>query len=167
MRYGPANSGHYGLENLLKKANGSIDILCSPISYFDRAFCGSAPNMSAGETVMRNGVLWLNEDDTRTHLDHRSEAYVQEGTLVTLPQSRSVMLRNTAQEAIRGFGSWWMDLPGMGWYDSAELWDVQRGLMPLEHKMLARTAPFTPEIALIQDEESMIQVAGSRAPAGR
>lgn len=159
-RYGPANSGHYGMENLLKKADGSIDILCSPISYFDRAFCGSAPNMSAGETVMRNGILWLNEDDTRTHLDHRSEAYVQEGTLVTLPQSRSVMLRNTAQEAIRGFGSWWMDLPGMGWYDSAELWDVQRGLMPLEHKMLARTAPFTPEIALIQDEESMIQVAG-------
>jgi hypothetical protein len=106
--YGPANSGHYGMENLLKKADGAIDILCSPISYFDRAFCGSAPNMSAGETVMRNGILWLNEDDTRTHLDHRSEAYVQEGTLVTLPQSRSVMLRNTAQEAIRGFGSWWI-----------------------------------------------------------
>ena len=163
-RYGPANSGHYGMENLLKKSNGAIDILCSPISYFDRAFCGSAPNMSAGETVMRNGVLWLNEDDTRTHLDHRSEAYVQEGTLVTLPQSRSVMLRNTAQEAIRGFGSWWMDLPGMGWYDSKELWDVQRGLMPLEKKMLARTSPFTPEIALIQDEESMIQVAGKANP---
>ena len=161
--YGPANSGHYGVENLLAKADGALDIMCSPISYHDRAWCGSAPNMSAGETVMRNGVLWLNEDDSRTHLDHRAEAYVQEGTRVTLEQSRNVMLRNTAQEAIRGFGSWWMDLPGWGWYDAKELWDVQKALMPFERAMCVRKRPFEPELALVQDEESMLHVAAHSA----
>ncbi len=156
---GPANSGHYGVENLLAQAKGAIDILCSPISYYDRFKCGSAPNMSAGETVMRSGVLWLNEDDTRTYLTHSARARTQEGDRVNLPETCNLLLRNTAQEAIRGFGSWWMDLPGAGWYDARELWDVQKALMPLERDLLARETPFTPEVALIQDEESMIQVA--------
>ena len=167
-RFGPANSGHYGLENLLAKGKGSIDILCSPISYHDRLKCGSAGNMSAGETVMRRGVLWLNEDDSRTYLTRNTREISQEGSRVTEEESRNVMLRNTVQEAIRGFGSWWMDLPGEGWYNSKSLWDVQKTLMPLEKEMLARERPFEPEVALIQDEESMIHVATeSGSVAGR
>lgn len=165
--YGPANSGHYGLENLLKKADGAIDILCSPISYSDRAWCGSAPNMSCGETIMRQGVLWLNEDDSRTHLDHRTGDYVQEGSLVTLDQSKQVMLRNTSQEAIRGFGSWWMDLPGMGWYNSTDLWNVQASLNPLEARICHRERPYAPQVALIQDEESMLHVLPSAGVNGK
>lgn len=156
--YGPANSGHYGLENLLRQAADAIDILCSPISYSDRAWCGSAPNMSCGETVMRHGVLWLNEDDSRTYLDLRTGDYVQEGSRVTKEQSQQVMLRNTAQEAIRGFGSWWMDLPGAGWYNSDALWSVQAALNPLDAEMCRRTRPYEPAVALIQDEESMLHV---------
>ena len=29
------------------------------------------------------------------------------------------MLRNTAQAALRGFGTWWMDLPAQGWFNDA------------------------------------------------
>ena len=163
-RMGPANSGHYGLENLLTKAAGSIDILCSPISYHDRRKCGSAPNMSAGETIMRQGILWLNEDDTRTYRTIDAREVSGEGSLVDQGESCNVMLRNTAQEAIRGFGSWWMDLPGAGWYDAEPLWNVQKSLMPLERRMLERTHPFEPEIALIQDEESMVQMATESGP---
>lgn len=163
-RLGPANSGHYGLENLLTKANGSIDILCSPISYHDRLKCGSAPNMSAGETVMRNGVLWLNEDDTRTYLTQNAKEVSGEGSRVTQTESCQVTLRNTAQEMIRGFGSWWMDLPGEGWYNSKPLWDVQKALMPVERTAIQRTQPFEPEVALVQDEESMIHVAVDSGP---
>lgn len=167
-RQGPANSGHYGLENLLAKANGAIDILCSPISYFDRLKCGSAPNMSAGETVMRNGVLWLNEDDTRTYLTRNACEVSGEGSRVTEAESCQVALRNTAQEMIRGFGSWWMDLPGEGWYNSTALWNVQKTLMPVERTVVQRTKPFEPEVALVQDEESMVHVAANSAPvAGR
>lgn len=156
--YGPANSGHYGVEKLLGKAAGDIDILCSPISYGDRAFCGSAPAMSCAESIMRRGVLWLNEDDTRTYLDRRSEDSVQEGSKVMMEQSRMVALRNTAEEAIRGFGSWWMDLPGFGWYDSKELWGVQKALMHMERSLCRRSKPYAPDVALILDEESMLHV---------
>lgn len=157
-RCGPANSGHYGVENLLRKADGAIDILCSPVSYRDRAWCGSAPNMSCGETVMRHGILWLNEDDSRTYLDHRTAAHVHEGSLVTREQSKQVLLRNTASAAIHGFGTWWMDLPGYGWYDSKELWDVQAALNPLDRRLCRRARPYEPQVALIQDEESMLHL---------
>lgn len=157
-RCGPANSGHYGVENLLRKAKGAIDILCSPVSYRDRAWCGSGPNMSCGETIMRHGILWLNEDDSRTHLDHRTADYVHEGSLVTKEQAKQVLLRNTAQAAIHGFGTWWMDLPGFGWYDSEDLWGVQAALNPLDWRLCRRSRPYEPPVALIQDEESMLHL---------
>lgn len=154
--FGPANSGHYGVENLIRKSDGAIDVLCSPISYYDRLWCGSAPNMSCGESIMRRGILWLNEDDSRTHLDHRAEKTVQEGACVDVRQSQQVLLRNTAEEAVRGFGSWWMDLPGWGWYDSTELWDVQKALMPLEERICRRAQAYRTDVALVLDEESML-----------
>lgn len=157
-RLGPANAGHYGLANLLAKAEGAIDILCSPISYFDRAWCGSAPSMSASETVERHGILWLNEDDSRTFRDLRDEEVVGEGSKVNVAQSRQVTLRNTAAAAVRGFGSWWMDLQGVGWYDARELWDVQAALQPLERRVCRRARPYAPDTALVLDEASMLHV---------
>ena len=157
-RLGPANAGHYGLADLLAKAGGSIDVLCSPISYFDRTWCGSAPSMSASETVMRHGVLWLNEDDTRTFRDLRDAEMVGEGSKVDVAQSREVLLRNTAEAAVRGFGSWWMDLLGQGWHDARELWAVQSALQPLERRVCRRARPYEPDTALVLDEESMLHV---------
>lgn len=34
-----------------------------------RGWPGLAPVMAPSETFMRNGFLWINEDDTRTHLE--------------------------------------------------------------------------------------------------
>ena len=61
---GAPTSGHYALKRVLKSKD--IDILCSPISYFDREWLGTAPCMSPAESVRNAGILWLNEDDTRT-----------------------------------------------------------------------------------------------------
>jgi hypothetical protein len=152
---GPAQSGHYALAHLLKKSCDNIDILCSPNSYTDRTWLGSAPVMSAAESVMRSGILWLNEDDSRTHLDIRKQAVTQEGTIVNLQQTQDIMLRNTAQAALRGFGTWWMDLPGWGWFNDAEIWREMKRLRPVDEAMLKRSAPFAPEIAVIIDEMSM------------
>ena len=163
---GPAVSGHYGLMRLLEKAPGAIDILCGPIGYFNRRYPdGFAPVMSAAETIDRHGILWLNEDDTRTHLDPRRHIPVNhEGTLTTCANMRKVMLRNTAQEAIRGLGSWWMDLYSHGWHDDPALWEVQRQLWPAERMLLARSRPYTPDVAAIVGEKSQLHFsAGSRA----
>jgi len=147
-------SGHYALQRVLDSPD--IDVLCAPISYYDRQWLGTGACMTASESVAMAGKLWLNEDDTRTH--HSSQnAY---GKVADLNQSRHVMLRNTAQAAIRGFGTWWMDLFGDGWYDDPQIWDIQQRLWPTERAMLARTKPFEPEIALVLDERSMLYLAG-------
>ncbi|MDX9980318.1 MAG: beta-galactosidase, partial [Lentisphaeria bacterium] len=72
LRNGAPYSGHYALPKVL--ASPDIDVLCAPISYFDRGWPGTAPCMSPAESVMAAGKLWLNEDDTRTYLA-RTTAY--------------------------------------------------------------------------------------------
>ena len=166
LRHGPSASGHYGVMRLLEKAPGALDIICGPIGYFNRRYPdGFAPVMGAAETLARHGVLWLSEDDTRTHLDPRlHREYTQEGSLTTCENTCKVLLRNTAQEAIRGIGSWWMDLYSHGWYDDPALWDVQRRLWPSEQTLLARQRPYTPDVAAIVGESSQLHFsAGSLA----
>jgi hypothetical protein len=123
--------------------------------------------MSAAESVKRAGILWLNEDDSRTYLDPRKQEHVQEGGLVTLKQTQQVMLRNTAQAALRGFGTWWMDLPGQGWFNDAAIWHEIVRLRPVDDALARRKAPFKPEIAAIIDEDSMCHLAGGSALAAR
>lgn len=163
---GPSASGHYGVMRLLEKAPGAIDILCGPVGYFNRSYpAGFCPVMSAAETIARHGILWLNEDDTRTHLDPRRHIAVNhEGTLTTCENIRKVMLRNTAQEAIRGLGSWWMDLYSHGWHDDPALWEVQRQLWPSERALLTRPRPYTPDVATVVGEKSQLLFsAGAQA----
>jgi hypothetical protein len=162
---GAPTSGHYALGPLLKSRD--IDILCSPISYTDREWLGTAPCMSAAESVKAAGILWLNEDDSRTYLDPRKQEHVQEGGLVDLKQTQQVMLRNTAQAALRGFGTWWMDLPGQGWFNDAAIWEQIVRLRPVDEAMAQRTMPFAPEIAAIIDEDSMCHLTGGSAVAVR
>ena len=157
---GAASSGHYALERVLRSPD--IDILCSPISYGDRGFLGTAPSMSSAESVMLAGKLWLNEDDTRTYLSHTTEY----GGLADLAQTRSVMRRNTAQAAIRGFGTWWMDLPAAGWFADPRIWEEMKLLGPIDEALLRRERAFAPEIAAIVDEDSMCHLAGGAHVAG-
>ncbi len=158
---GAPTSGHYALSSLLKSRD--IDILCSPISYTDREWIGTAPSMTAAESVVRAGILWLNEDDSRTFLDTRKAEHVQEGGLVDLEQTRQVMRRNTAQAALRGFGTWWMDLPAQGWFNDARIWEEMSLLHPVDAAMLDRRQPFTPEVAAVVDEDSMCHLPSGSA----
>ena len=158
LNNGAPISGHYALTKILKGKD--IDILCAPVSYYDRDWIGTAPAMTAAESVRRAGILWLNEDDTRTHLDLRSSEHPQEGGKVNLAQARQLMSRNTAQASIRNFGTWWMDLLGAGWFNDAALWQEIIRIAPLDKAMLARNKPFTPEIAAIIGEDSMCHLTG-------
>ncbi len=165
LQNGAPTCGHYALSRLLHSRD--IDILCSPISYTDRDWLGTAPCMSTAESVRQAGILWLNEDDSRTFLDTRRAEHVQEGGLVNLEQTQQVMLRDTAQEALRGFGSWWMDLPGEGWFNDARIWQEMVRLRPVDTAMLHRSKPFTPEVAAIMDEDSMCHLTGGSAVAAQ
>lgn len=153
---GPATSGHYAMRQVL--ASRDIDILCSPISYFDRGPGGSAPAMSAAESVALAGKMWLMEDDTHTHLSS-GDAPGWDVRVNSLELSRAQLLRNTAQCAIRNFGTWWMDLGATGWFDDPGLWQAMKQLEPLDRDLLKSPRRFEPEVALVIDERAMLRVA--------
>ena len=155
LRNGAYDCGHYALSRLL--ASGDVDVLCAPLSYSDRFWCGSAPCMTAAESVLAAGKLWLNEDDCRTHLAGTRTL----GGVSTPQQSIDLLRRNTAQALLRGFASWWTDIRDMGWHDDPAMWEIQQQLDPIEHFKLARQSPFSPDVAAIVDEDSMLHLSGS------
>ena len=171
---GPSVSGHYALRRALNCPD--IDVLCSPISYFDRGLAQSAPSMTAAESVALAKKMWLNEDDTRTYLACVSSGYDR---VDTLEDTNKELVRNVAQEALRNFGTWWMDLGSSGWFNDAGMWAEMKRLRALDEPLLKKPTPFRPQVAAVIDEQAMLRVAaggtlvtrpgicGVRAPLGR
>jgi hypothetical protein len=156
IRNGPATSGHYALRRVLDCPD--IDVLCSPISYFDRGLGQSAPAMTAAESVALAGKMWLYEDDTRTYLGTGSFPGSQDA-VDTVEKTNQELLRNTGQCAVRNFGTWWMDLGASGWFNDPRMWAEMKRLRILDEPLLRSPLPFRPEVAAVIDERSMIRVA--------
>lgn len=160
----PAKAGHYALRRLLDSPD--VDVLCSPISYFDRGLGGSAPAMTAAESVALAGKMWLYEDDTHTYLATGDQpGWVQH--VDTREKTLQELRRNTAQCALRNFATWWMDLGATGWFNDQGLWDEMRRLEALDAPLLQQPRAFRPDIAAVIDELAMREVAaGGEALTG-
>lgn len=156
---GPAKAAHYQLERVLKSPD--IDIICSPMSYFDRQPGGYGHAMPAAETITRAGKMYLYEDDTRTFLTKETGFPGWESGSTTLEGTQQLLLRNTSQSALRNFATWWMDLGSSGWFNAPELWTKMEQLKPLDLYFLDHPTPFEPEIAAIIDERSMLNASNS------
>ncbi|MDO5112913.1 MAG: beta-galactosidase [Planctomycetia bacterium] len=154
---GPAYSAHYALRRVLDSPD--VDIICSPMSYFDRRPGGSGPCMVSAESVALAGKMYLEEDDTRTHRVAGSRAPGWDSGADTLEGTCELLLRNTAQCAIRNFGTWWMDLGSSGWFNEAALWEVMRDLQPVDEYFLNHPTPYTPEVAVFVDESAVMRYA--------
>ena len=159
---GAAATGHYALEWLIAHGRENVDALSAPYSYSNRRWPGSIPVMSAAETLARAGILWFNEDDTRTYRediwDYKAVAG-SGGLPMAKEQTPDILRRNVSFEILRGLGDWWMDLFGRGWYNDPDLWKLRTELAPLEEAMFRRTKPYSPEIADIVDERSFLYLA--------
>ena len=176
IQNGPATAGHYGLRCVLNSPD--IDVLCSPISYFDRGLAQSAPSMTAAESVALAGKMWLNEDDTHTYLARQDFPGWQQH-VTTLAETNEELTRNVAQEALRNFATWWMDLGATGWFNDPAMWAEMKRLRALDEAFLKKPTPFRPEVAAVIDERAMLRVAAGgvlvtrpgiyevRAPLGR
>jgi hypothetical protein len=154
---GPAVSGHLALERLLKCRD--IDIVCSPVSYFDRQPGGAGPFMAPIDSVQLHGKLWLNEDDTRTYLSRPEDGFGRAGTT---QETFGVHRRNLAHVASRSSALWWMDLPGAGWLDSAEIWDNCARLKRVYEAVSRARRTYRPEVAVVVDEESLLYLSYGR-----
>lgn len=173
---GPSVAGHYALRRALNCPD--IDVLCSPISYFDRGLAQSAPSMTAAESVALAKKMWLNEDDTRTYLG-TGNAPGWYDAVDTLEDTNKELVRNVAQEALRNFGTWWMDLGATGWFNDPAMWAEMKRLRALDEPLLKKPTPFRPQVAVVIDERAMLRVAAggtlvtrpgiyeARAPLGR
>jgi len=152
---GAYDSGHFALSRVL--ASDNVDILCGPLSYYDRHWCGSSPAMTAVESVLGAGKLWLNEEDCRTHLAGTS--YL--AGVARPEQSIDILRRSRGHAILRGLASWWLDIRDMGWHDDPTFWQIQHQLNPVEAAKLARTERYAPQIATIVDEDSMLHLSGN------
>lgn len=150
---GASLAGSAGLWDVLKDGCLDVDVLCSPVVYSDRGWIGSTPVIGPAETIMRHGILWMNEDDFRTPLADDVRRNPQYCFVTNRCEMVEVLKRTVAQEAIRGMGEWWMDLPGLGWFDDEEYWRTLAAFAPDERRLMARRAPYAPDVALTIHEE--------------
>ncbi len=160
---GPAASAHYNMRAVLDSPD--VDVICSPMSYFERQPGGGGSCMLNAESVTAAGKIYLYEDDTRTYLAEGSTAPGWESGSGTPEGTRNLLLRNTAESAVRNFGIWWMDLGGAGWFDSPELWKIMDELRGMDEYFLKNPTPYTPEAGLILDEKSMWNIGSGRFSA--
>lgn len=158
---GPAASGHYALRRVLDSPD--VDILAGPQSYTDRQLGGGFAVMTAAESVMLSGKLWLVEDDTGTHLATASGSRFSgwQSGAETQEESIALLRRNLAALLCRNYGTWWMDLGGTGWFNAQELWEVMREFSAPEEELLNHPVPFRPQVAVFVDERSMLYIPGS------
>ena len=153
---GAGVTGHFNLWNTLKSEN--IDIFCAPTSYFYRALGTPTINMTASETITRAGKIWLDEDDIRTHRCPPTEQQVGsfETCLKNVDETKEILKRQMIHEAIKNNASWWMDLTGLGWYEEAEIWEVQKMFDKIEKDIIANGKLYEPEFAFYADERSIL-----------
>lgn len=151
---GPQNSGHMALAKMLESPD--VDIVCSPISYGDRALGGTGAFMAPVDSVRAAGKLWLNEDDTRTYLSQEGDPY---GRVATLQGSEWVHQRNFGQIFPRRMACWYMDLMNEGWLNSEDLWKNIGEIHSAYQEGLNTPARWNPEVAVVIDEKSFFSLA--------
>ncbi len=153
---GMQSTGHLALARVL--ASPHVDVICSPVSYYDRAPGGGGYHMAPVDSVQLHHKLWLVEDDTRTHLSNENSGF---GRASTIRETQGVLARNYGQIASRGNGVWWMDLPGEGWFDDDQLWDFLSRMQRYSADSILADIPYTPQVSVIIDEQSPVYGAAN------
>ena len=70
--------------------------------------------------------------------------------------TREIFLRDSAADILRGYGDWWMDLFGRGWFRDAEIWKVRGELNALDDLLSNRKGMYAPQIASVVHEDSFL-----------
>ncbi|MDD3154059.1 MAG: beta-galactosidase [Victivallaceae bacterium] len=163
LRNGPGNSGHLALRRILDSKY--FDVITAPFSYSDRTQEGAAGAMAPAESIQLAGMLWLNEDDTSTHLAYLAGNRAPGWNLgaTTLPESVKLLRRNLLVTLSHNYGTWWMDLNDHGWFLSKDFYREVSLLSALEKLSVEKPAAFTPPIAVVADPVSQMYLVGEEA----
>jgi hypothetical protein len=160
---GGSYSGHYALAKVL--ACPEIDILMSPLSYFQRLVGQPAGIMSPVDSVIAHGKLWLNEDDMRTcfiDLNHVPREWFGAQPFDTftkdLHETENMLERNLGMTMVHRAGIWWCDLVGGGAFNHPALWRMLRARKQIYQRSYDHPKPYRPEVAVIADERSRLVI---------
>jgi hypothetical protein len=174
MNYALPISGHTALSALL--ASSAIDIVAGPYSYdISRALDNAFLPQGIPDSPRVNNKLWFDEDDTRTHLASPSPGVPVDvfQKVFNLWDSIRVLRRNILSSGLRGHGSWFLDLPGTGWFgrpdmdsDSRQLWaNLTAAFSGVNKIQLNAPNRFDAQVAIFTDDLSSNYMAGL-TPAG-
>ncbi len=164
--------GHSIMDRLL--AEESIDFFASPFAYVNQR--GSAVDWiyhAPMQTVTNEGKLWFLESDVRTcltrHLaDTRPDIcdkalpYFNQPVFfgpASVEQSKANILRSFSKFFISQHAYWWFDMWG-GWYNSAELMELQGKLYDLYREKVNAPVANHSEIAVVLDDRGAYGIPG-------
>ena len=95
-------SGHLGLARVLESEY--VDFIVSPFSYGFRGLGGHGPAMPPSESPRLHNVMYIYEDDARTHLGGPLIGF---GRARSLNDSDAILKRNFSEVVTRAQGIWW------------------------------------------------------------
>ena len=78
-----------------------------------------------------------------------------------MPETRTLLRRNLAEEATRNCATWWMDLGMTGWFNDPLLWAEMRRFETVDRVFLDQPSPYRPQVAAVIDERSMLETSAS------
>jgi hapalindole biogenesis HpiC1 cyclase-like protein/glycosyl hydrolase family 42 (putative beta-galactosidase) len=146
---GIAHSGHLGIKRLL--ASPDIDMLCSPVSYYQRDVGFPANMHSPVDAVEVAGKLYLQEDDSNTYVVTPSDSIPWYPTEWDTMQC---FRRNYGNVIGHNQATWWMDLYGDGRFNAPAIWTNNALLVRTYDDVIAHQSPAAPQIAVLFDEET-------------
>ena len=154
QRVGPSQSGHFALSKVL--ASPDVDILCGPHSYCDDSRCPGCPTTThtAGESVTAHGKIWMNEDDTATHISMANREPEDDTTRTgwnrSLAETKMLVRRNSAFSLARNYGAWWFDHHSHGMWNDPELWKERVRFARLANAL--EPAPYSGDVRYVFSE---------------
>ncbi|MBN2289696.1 MAG: beta-galactosidase [Candidatus Glassbacteria bacterium] len=135
--------------------SGVVDICASPASYFNRPLGGQAAHRGVHSSFALHGMLWMTEEDTRTHLcDPRNwTLYSQAGSA----EESCRMIKRDFAKTLTGYNwAWWFENSHTDrWYDDPLILDTFRRIQQVFQASRRLGLKRTAEIAVINSEESI------------
>lgn len=167
--------GHGALEQLLDCPD--LDYLSSP-NVYTRVPGEDWPPMTAVQSVMKKGKLWLAENDTRTSLTtllKKTKPEIcppgqYEGSVWLGPPdietSTALLQANAARMLCYGYGGWWFDMWG-GWFSHPAFLNIIKSTLDLHRTSRnADRVPLETQVCVVTDEEMHFFDAGYGTLAG-
>ena len=135
--------------------SADVDYLCGPLCYDERQQGESAPFQSMVDSLTANSKLWISENDIRTvayQTPYNEEDASAHGQSYTMCDTRSALIREFANELIKGSGLWWYDMSG-GWFHDAQIYEMLAAMQEEMTANLSRSRTSVSEVAVFVDED--------------